>query len=236
MVIRGRENALKRARGTQMSGFPLPTDVREDQRTRAYPTRCLLAGWGGTLEVRQVMRSRMALTVVLGGLVFCSCGGSTPATPTPTPTPTAVPTPTPTPTPDPDTLCIPDPPPIYGFVVKVHADFGFKKILDSRALVADVTYCTAVGYPGYQICVVRDENDPQAVTCNNHVTGKAADTGRYGPTWSWNGQPCRGAGDGSEGPGCKNHPTNQFLVFAFGPGDFMACAEGGQGCRTLTIK
>jgi hypothetical protein len=108
-------------------------------------------------------------------------------------------------------------------------------VLDSRGVVADVNYCTAVGYPGFSICVVRDEMDPQAVTCNNHIAGKAEDTGRYGPTWFYNGVKCRPINDPGDGPGCKNHPSNQFMLFAFGPGEYMACAEGRLGCNSIVI-
>ncbi len=169
-------------------------------------------------------------------LVFASCGGSSPISPTPNPTPTATATPVPTPTPEPPEIaCTPVPPVIYGFLVKVHDDQGWKQILDSRPQIRDRAYCNSIGYPG-EICVVRDENDPQAVTCANRVTGKAKDTMRYGPTWDWNGKPCRAIGEGGDEPGCKNHPTNQFLVFAFGPGDYTACAENNVGCKTYTVE
>jgi hypothetical protein len=167
-------------------------------------------------------------------LVFVSCGGSSPIDPIPTPTPTPTPVPTATPEP-PEIACTPVPPPIYGFRLKIHDDFGWKKILDSRPLIQDTAYCTSVGYPNYSQCVVRDENDPQAVTCANRVTGKATDTGRYGPKWTWNGMPCRAIGEGSDDAGCKNHPSNQFLVFAFGPGEYTACAENNMGCNTYTV-
>src|SRR5512145_2731573 len=177
------------------------------------------------------MRSAVAV-LVLAGLGLGSCGGG-PADPTPVSTPTPIPKPPPTPTPDPAIACTPDPPPIYGFRLKVHDDQGYKKILDSRSLVMDKAYCTAIGYSNYDICVVRDENDPQAVSCNNHVAGKAEDTRRYGPTWFYHGALCRPIGDDSLAPGCKNHPTIQWLVFAFGPGEYMACAAGRQGCNTI---
>jgi hypothetical protein len=48
-----------------------------------------------------------------------------------------------------------------------------------------------------------------------------ADTGRRGPTWSFDGAPCTDAGSEA---GCYHHPTNQFLVIAKGDGDVMACA------------
>jgi hypothetical protein len=70
-------------------------------------------------------------------------------------------------------------------------------------------------------------DDPQSVGCNNLAMGKASDTGRYGPTWYWNGQPCRPAGEGDNDPGCRNHETNQFFIYAFGPGTYLACGANG---------
>ena len=56
-------------------------------------------------------------------------------------------------------------------------------MLDSRAFVGpDANYCGSIGLPG-QICVVRDENDPQSMTCNNLAMGKRwtrAGTDRHG--------------------------------------------------------
>ena len=176
------------------------------------------------------------LVAVAFTLILPACGGGSGSAPTTLPTPTPEPTPTPTPTPAnllPETYCVPAPPPLHNLRVKVHLDMGSKKILDSRALVQSASYCAALGYAG-DICVVRDENDPQAVSCNNLVMGKEKDTGRYGPTWSWNGQPCRPVNEGG-GEGCRNHEKNQFLVEAFGPGDYLACGENGV-CNGITIK
>jgi hypothetical protein len=173
------------------------------------------------------------LVIGLGG-----CGGGSAATTptTPQPTPTPLPTPTPTPTPEnllPETYCVPAPPPLHNIRVKVGSDQGYKKILDSRALVESADWCASIGYPG-SICVVKNELDPQAVTCNNLVMGQASDTGRYGPTWSWNGQPCRPFDTGGD-PGCRNHETNQFLAYAFGPGFYLACGANGV-CNGITIQ
>ena len=167
------------------------------------------------------------------------CGGGRSTSPGPNPTPTPVPQPTPSPTAVPnnlqaDTYCVPPPPPTYSLRLKVHLDFGYKKVLDSRALVGpSAEYCSSIGYPG-DICVVRNENDPQAVTCNNLAVGKARDTGRYGPTWYYNDKPCRGIGEGGNDPGCRNHETNQFLVYAFGSGDFGACTDK-ENCQAFHI-
>jgi hypothetical protein len=164
-------------------------------------------------------------------LLFISCGGSDPGTaPSANPTPVPVAQSTPTPAPlarnlQPDTYCVPKPPPLAYLRVKVHDDRGYKKILDARAVVGpDAQFCAAQGQGG-TVCVVRDENDPQAVTCNNLLAGKS-DTGRYGPNWFYNDdKPCRPIGDGGNDPGCRLHETNQFLVYAFGPGKYTACSE-----------
>ena len=170
------------------------------------------------------------------------CGGPSPATipnpagPAPAPTPTPVPTPSATPTPAAAACGKPTPPPLYTFRVHVQTDLGYKKILDSRVMVGrDADYCNGLGYPG-DICVVRDENAPDAVTCGNLVAGIASQTGRYGPNWYWNDQPCRPIGEGGDAPGCKQHPTNQFMVFAFGPGTYSLCGDNDRVCHGLTIE
>jgi hypothetical protein len=72
---------------------------------------------------------------------------------------------------------------------------------------------------------VRRDSDPQHTTCTNLVSG-ISDTGRYGPNWFYNDHtPCRAAGEGGNDPGCRNHETNQYLVYAFGPGKYTACHE-----------
>jgi len=184
-----------------------------------------------------------AIVISLGLLAACGGGGATDPNPGPTPTP-VLPTPTPTPTATPTPAAIacnpPIPPPLYGFRMKVQVDNGFRKVLDSRALVGrDAAYCAALGLGG-DICVVRNEEDPQAVSCSNLVVGKAADTGRYGPAWSYvppggfNSVACRPASQGGQDPGCRNHDANQYFVFAYGPGTFVACGENGV-CHGLEI-
>lgn len=175
--------------------------------------------------------------VLIASLVISACSSGSSGTPSgPTVNPTPIPTPTPTPTPAnllPDTYCVPAPPPLHNLRVKVHADYGYRKILDSRALVQGTEWCASIGYPG-DICVVRNEDDPQAVTCNNLVMGKAKDTGRYGPTWSWNGHPCRPSSPADNLEGCRLSEENQFLVYAYGPGNYLACGENGV-CNGITI-
>ncbi len=118
------------------------------------------------------------LVVVAAAMMLASCGGS-PVGPTPSPTPT----PTPfrrqhrhrrpsTTDPNSPVYCVPSPPPLYTFRIKVFADIGYRKLLDSTPQVKDKAYCAAVGLPG-DICVVRTEGDPMAVTCGNAVAGIA---------------------------------------------------------------
>ena len=61
--------------------------------------------------------------------------------------------------------------------------------------------------------------------------GRAADTGRVGPTWSVNGRPCEGR---TGGVSCGNHPSNQFLLLTYGEGTFRACTAGGV-CSNRTL-
>jgi hypothetical protein len=140
--------------------------------------------------------------------------------------------------------CVPSPPPLYSFRIKVFADVGYRKLLDSTPLVGkNAAYCTSLGLAG-EICVVRTEGDPLAVTCGNAVVGRAQDTGRYGPTWYWGdkhpkvtgsfGKLCRPPSDTSDDLGCRNHDSNQFMLWAYGPGYFTACAENG-ACHTFAV-
>lgn len=149
-----------------------------------------------------------------------SCGGSpTPAQPVPVPTPT--PTPAPTPTPSlasqlpPGMVCDPTPPPLYGLRLKENNP----RTLDSRPQVINMNnFCGRAGFdPGSTFCFTRTEGDPQAVACDYLAVGKASDTGRWGPTWSLNGQPC------TPGGGCTNHPDNQFLLLHYADGVYLAC-------------
>ena len=149
---------------------------------------------------------------------FSSCGGSsTPAQPVPVPTPAPTPTPTPSlasqlPA---GMFCDPTPPPLYGLVLKEHNP----RTLDSRPQVINVNnFCERAGFPtDSKFCFTRMEGDPQAAACDYLAVGKASDTGRWGPTWSLDSQPCSGGG------GCINHPGNQFLVIHYTDGVYLAC-------------
>lgn len=99
-------------------------------------------------------------------------------------------------------------------------------VLNSSPLIGpDAAYCEQVGYTdGRLYCPVRPEGHPQRSACEALRVGRAADTGRSGPTWTANGKACTG---NNGGVSCLNHPDNQFLVFAYGAGTFRACVAGG---------
>jgi hypothetical protein len=127
----------------------------------------------------------------------------------------------------------PTPPPVSRVNVKVHLRQPSRMVLDSTPLVGpDVAYCRLIGYTdGRSFCPVRPEGDPERESCEATLVGRAADTGRFGPTWSANGRACDGSAvDGS----CQNHPDNQYLAFAYGSGRFQACTAGGV-CGEVTL-
>ncbi len=152
-------------------------------------------------------------------LALLRCGGSTTTPPTTLP---STPITTPTTTQPPITsLCVPTPPPLHSVQVTIHT--GSSNLLDSRPLVENIdNYCQRVGIGNGKYCVTRLEGDLQREACDALAVGKAKDTGRYGPTWTYNDLPCIPAGD--PGNGCVNHETNQFLVKAKGSGNYKACA------------
>jgi hypothetical protein len=180
---------------------------------------------------------------ILGLIVQCG-GGSSP-TSNPTPVPTATPTATATPTPGSvlpaGMVCDPTPPPLYGIIVKVHAGSADRAVLDSRPIVINVdNYCERVTGIGGKFCDTRLEGNDQRVACDYMAIGKASDTGRWGPTWSFNGQACDGANFGS----CANHQSDQFLAVAKANGKFEACAadnvpmwpDGGSRCGACNFQ
>ena len=180
--------------------------------------------------------------------VLAQCGSS-PATPTVQPTPGGVApsaTPAPAPTPGgssglpPGMVCgSPTPPPILRMHVKVHDDSGGRKVLDSKPLVANVDhYCDKVGFGDWKFCDTRPEGHPERQACDYLVTGKAEDTGRWGPTWFYNSDLCS-----LQPAQCALHATEQFLVIAKNSGRYTACARedypvapGGDRCGWIEIQ
>jgi hypothetical protein len=172
----------------------------------------LLAGWAAT------------------GVALTRCGSSS-SSPTATATPPAVTLPSPSPVPTPSgpiglpagMVCSPTPPPLYRMSVKVHAGESGRWILDSKPLVvSEDGYCDKMGFGDWKFCETRPEGHPQREACDYLVTGKASDTGRWGPNWYHDNDIC------STVPGvCVNHGSNQFLAVAKDTGEYRACAAEG---------
>ena len=183
----------------------------------------------------------VALLLVVLAVASCGGGQSTsrpaplpeagsliPAAPAPQPTATPVPGSEP----DEDPLpAVPDgsgsascgepvPPAVTRMNVGVLGHSGDGVLLDSTPLVGpDVAYCRLIGYTdGRSFCPVRPGGSPERLACEAMRVGRAADTGRIGPTWTIDGRPC----NGSPGNGCVN-AANQFQVYAYGTGTFRAC-------------
>jgi hypothetical protein len=150
----------------------------------------------------------------LAALLACGGGGSGSTSTTPVPTPTPAPTPAATPTPvsvlPTGMVCDPTPPPLYGLVVKIHNNVGTRKTLDSRPVVINVNnFCERAGFASTaRFCFTRTEGDTQAPACDYLAVGKSPETGRWGPTWTFNG---------------TNNPDNQFLLNTRGDGVYEAC-------------
>jgi len=126
----------------------------------------------------------------------------------------------------------PYPPPVTRFNVKEHLKSGDVTTIDSTPLVGpDAAYCAAVGYTdGRAICPVRPEGYPDREACEAWRVGEASDTGRVGPTWTYEGEPCTGPE-----VGCENHPGNQFQVLGYKLGRYQACATNG-ACGSTQLK
>jgi hypothetical protein len=125
-------------------------------------------------------------------------------------------------------LCpAPVPPPVDLMRAVIHIDMGDHKVLDSTPLVwADGgEYCAAIGYDDYRRrCPPRPEGHPEVEICNEQAVGRALDTGRVGPTWTFNELPCI---DPATPGRCRNHSENQFLVHVYGAGLARACGRNG---------
>lgn len=180
-------------------------------------------------------------------VALAGCGSGTPSQPNQSPTPIVTPTPTPTPTPSgivlpPGMVCSPTPPPLHYLHVYVY-DYdpvSGRIILDSKPVVTNVdNYCSKVGTGSGEFCDTRKEGDPQRTACDYLMTGISPATGRWGPTWTWDGKPC----DGDNFTSCANHQTNQFMAIAKTKGTYLACASAevpvatdGTRCGGWTVK
>ncbi len=126
----------------------------------------------------------------------------------------------------------PYPPPITRFASKIHLWGPDYVTLDSTGLVGpDADYCALIGFSdGRSLCSVRVNGDPQRAPCEEWAIGKAKDTGRYGPTWTLNGEYCKGLAVN----GCENHPDDQHALLAAKGGRYVMCAENG-ACGAVDV-
>jgi hypothetical protein len=123
--------------------------------------------------------------------------------------------------------------------LKIHDNSGDRKVLDSKPLVVNVDgYCERVGFGNWKFCETRPEGHAERVACDYLVTGKAEDTGRWGPTWFYGKDLCA-----YSPTKCANHASEQFMAISKAPGTFEACAaEGwpvasdGARCGWIDIK
>ena len=199
------------------------------------------------MNVRQLALSGVWAVVVV---TLAGCGSSS-SSPTANPTPVVVvPSPSPTPTSSPGPggssglpagmVCgSPTPPPLLRMQLKVHAGEPGRFVLDSKPLVVNENgYCDKVGFGDWKFCDTRPEGHPEREACDYLVTGKAQDTGRWGPTWYYGDALCASL------PGvCGNHGGNQFLAIAKDKGEYRACAatgwplaSNGTRCGTIEIQ
>ena len=163
----------------------------------------------------------------------------------PTPTPTPIPEVAPLPA-DPSgggesttggfvgSCGLPEPPTITRVKVSVLNTQPTQRVLNATPLVGpDGAYCRLIGYTdGRLYCPVRPDGHPERDACEALQVGRAADTGRIGPTWTAGGRPCLGR---TGGISCLNHPENQFLVITYGTGTFQACIDGGI-CQRFVVR
>jgi hypothetical protein len=126
----------------------------------------------------------------------------------------------------------PYPPPIDHFNSKIWQPGRDFVTFDSTPIVGpDAEYCRLAGYTdGRVYCPVRNEGYPDRVACEAWRVGKATDTGRDGPTWTLDGELCKGIAVN----GCENHPDNQYKLFAAKNGLYKMCGQNG-ACGELKL-
>ena len=191
------------------------------------------------------LKAVVGISLVLVTTARCGSSSSTPPTsPTPVPTvaPTAVPTPAGIVLPA-GMVCDPTPPPLRRVLPQMWRPRGNGWILDTKPQVMNVdSYCQRTGQGGGAWCDTRIEGDPQRVACDYLAVGQASDTGRWGPSWTYDGKPCDPPG-AEPTTNCNNHPDNQFQAIARGPGLYEACAsalarvdpEQGERCGQVRV-
>jgi len=139
----------------------------------------------------------------------------------------------------PTALCpSPTPGPLDRMNAVIHAmPMPDRMVLDSTPQQCEGSICGFYWDPPRRCCPPRpegfdragdgpDESDEAEVrSCNGQVAGFAQDTGREGPTWTFNEQPCT---EEATARRCRNHANNQFLVFIYGGGGTArACGRNG---------
>jgi hypothetical protein len=174
--------------------------------------------------------SLLFLCGVIGVGVLVHCGGGS----SPTQSPTTVPTvPVTTTTTQPagivlpaGMVCDPTPPPLKRVLPQMWRPRGDGWILDTKPQVMNVdSYCQRTGQNGKDWCDTRLEEDPQRTACDYLAIGISAETGRWGPTWTYNGKPCAPPGTTGTSDMCLNDASNQFKAIAKAPGLYEACAS-----------
>jgi hypothetical protein len=118
----------------------------------------------------------------------------------------------------------PYPPPISSWASKIHVYGPSYLTLDSTPQVGpDVVYCMNAGFTdGRANCAVRNDHSQEREACEAWRVGRAKDTGRPGPTWTFRGEYCTG-----QESGCQNHPENQFGLWVWENGLYGMCDEHG---------
>jgi hypothetical protein len=140
-------------------------------------------------------------------------------------------------------VCDPTPPPLKRVLPQMWRPRCDGWILDTKPQVMNVdSYCQRTGQGGGAWCDTRPEGDSQREACDYLAVGISSETGRWGPTWTYEGKPC----DPPNQPGssnCLNYPDNQFKAIAKGPGLYEACAsalarvdpEQGERCGQVRV-
>ncbi|HXY38524.1 MAG TPA: hypothetical protein VEQ10_02590 [Vicinamibacteria bacterium] len=177
------------------------------------------------------MKARSAVlflcgAVAIGVMAHCGTSPSQPQPPVTTPTTTTTTTQPAGIVLPPGMTCNPTPPPLYGISVKVWDRTNPNRwILDTNPQVINVDhYCARTNQGDNKFCLTRPEGDPERVSCDYLAVGQAVDTGRWGPTWTFENKPCDPPGAPTGSP-CANEPNNQFRALAKGSGTFAACAN-----------
>lgn len=122
----------------------------------------------------------------------------------------------------------PYPPPISRMFCKIHLYGPDYYTLDSTAIVGpDSGYCAMAGFTdGRSLCPVRPPDSPERVPCETWIVGNAKDTGKPGPTWTFNGQYCTGPASG-----CEHLPTDPYGLQVYKSGTYKVCANTGACCE-----